>query len=121
MAMGLRATPIPFTLVPALAASACLAWWLAAGLGFDGLWAWLLAINASAVPLWAFDKAQSKRRGFRIPEATLHLVALAGAAPMSLVLMERLRHKTLHRHFRRIYWALTVPWAALAAAWTWLA
>ncbi|MEZ6016047.1 MAG: DUF1294 domain-containing protein [Planctomycetota bacterium] len=116
--MGLRATPILYTLVPTLAVATGLYIYLADTLDYDRLWIWLAAINAVALPLWAFDKMQSKRKGgFRVPEKTLHLTAAAGGAPMSLAAMQLLRHKTLHKHFRWIYIGLMVPWGLVVFFW----
>lgn len=116
--MGLRAAPVLYTLVPALAVAAGLHVLLAEELRLDALWTWLLAVNLTVLPLWAFDKLQSKRKNaFRIPERTLHAVAAAGGAPMSLAAMSLLRHKTLHKHFRWIYLGLLVPWGAVVFFW----
>lgn len=45
------------------------------------------------------DKLKARKRGFRIPEATLFLVALMGGSIGSLVGMYLFRHKTRHRKF----------------------
>jgi len=116
--MGLKAAPIAYTLLPTLAVASGLYLFLADRFDFDRLWIWLVAINVVALPLWMFDKVQSKRsKAFRVPEKTLHLVAAAGAAPMSLAAMSLLRHKTLHRGFRWIYIGLLVPWGLLVFFW----
>ena len=80
-------------LVVALAAGAlCAA--LAIGWQWHPLVAWLVAINAVALPLWALDKRSARGGGRRVPEALLHVVSLAGASPAALACMSTLRHKT---------------------------
>lgn len=116
--MGLRATPVLYTLLPALVAAFALHLLLSHELRMDALWTWLIAINVIVLPLWLFDKVQAKRtNAFRIPEKTLHLVAAAGGAPMSLGMMHLLRHKTLHKSFWWIYVGLLVLWGAVAFFW----
>lgn len=82
-----------YGLVVALAAGA-----VSAALVFGWKWpplvAWLVAINAVAIPLWAFDKRRARRGGRRVPEALLHVVSLAGATPAALACMWTLHHKT---------------------------
>jgi uncharacterized membrane protein YsdA (DUF1294 family) len=116
--MGLRATPVLYTLLPALAVAFALHLLLAHEVRLDALWSWLIAINLVVVPLWLFDKLQSKRNtAFRIPERTLHLVAAAGGAPMSLGAMQLLRHKTQHKGFKWLYAALLLLWGVVVFFW----
>ena len=46
------------------------------------------------------DKSKAKRNAWRIPEATLFLVALLGGAIGSTLGMHFFRHKTKHWYFR---------------------
>jgi len=39
---------------------------------------WLIAASLITFILYGFDKSQSKRKGRRVPEYTLHVLALAG-------------------------------------------
>ncbi|MEN1925477.1 cold shock and DUF1294 domain-containing protein [Luteimonas sp. MJ293] len=59
--------------------------------------------------------AQAGRR--RTPEASLHLVALAGGWPGALIAQQVFRHKTVKRPFQVVFWGTVV--ANLTAAW-WL-
>lgn len=117
--MGLRAAPVLYTAVPTLGVAAAL--YLFGAEEFqrlDRLWIWLVAVNVVVLPLWMFDKLQSKRsKAFRVPERTLHLVAAAGGVPMSLAAMQLLRHKTQHKGFRWLYSALLVAWGAVVFFW----
>jgi uncharacterized membrane protein YsdA (DUF1294 family) len=116
--MGLRATPVLYTLVPALAIAFALHLLLSRQVRLDALWTWLIAVNVVVLPLWMFDKVQAKRtNAFRIPERTLHFVAAAGGAPMSLASMRFLRHKTQHKSFWWIYGALLLVWGAVVFFW----
>ena len=94
LAMGIRANPIRFTLVPALALGA-------AGVAvaqyygtIDPGVGWFIGINLGTYPTWWVDKRQAKRDGFRVPEWTLHLLSMVGGGPAAVVAMRTLRHKT---------------------------
>lgn len=82
-------------------------------LDWGWLAAWLTSANVFALFLWGFDKFQSRRGGWRVPETALHLVALAGATPASLAAMQLFRHKTLKTHFVILYSILLVFQLAL--------
>lgn len=56
-------------------------------------------INLIGFLLMGIDKAKAKRRAFRIPEATLFIVALIGGSIGSLLGMYVFRHKTRHLKF----------------------
>ncbi|MDE6893461.1 MAG: DUF1294 domain-containing protein [Lachnospiraceae bacterium] len=45
------------------------------------------------------DKYKAKKRAFRIPEATLFIIATIGGSVGSLIGMYTFRHKTRHRKF----------------------
>ena len=60
---------------------------------------YLLLVNASGFLLILVDKLKAKKNLWRIPEATLFLVAAMGGSVGSLVGMYLLRHKTKHFHF----------------------
>ncbi len=81
------------------------------------VWAWLLALNAAVLPVWAWDKWRAQRDGFRVPEAALHYLALAGAVPGSLLAMSLLRHKTRKASFRWPYFVLGVTQALAIVLW----
>ena len=54
----------------------------------------VVVVNIFASALMAYDKRAARRRRWRIPEASLFLLALMGATPAIYVAMRRLRHKT---------------------------
>ncbi len=45
------------------------------------------------------DKLKAKKRAFRVPEATLFLIAIIGGSIGSILGMYLFRHKTRHRAF----------------------
>ncbi len=77
------------------------------------LFAWAFGANVSAFAIWFFDKHQSRTDGWRVPERTLHTMAVLGASPASLCAMSILRHKTQKRFFTGLYSGLLVVHIAL--------
>ena len=57
------------------------------------------AINLIGFALMGIDKYKAKKRAFRIPEATLFIVAIIGGSIGSIIGMYTFRHKTKHRSF----------------------
>jgi uncharacterized membrane protein YsdA (DUF1294 family) len=57
--------------------------------------------------VYAWDKMAAQNAGWRIPEATLHLMSLVGGWPGALIAQVLLRHKTRKPSFLIGYW-LTV-------------
>ena len=60
---------------------------------------YLLTINALGCLLMLMDKVKAKKNRWRIPEATLFLVAVIGGSIGSLIGMYLFRHKTKHFSF----------------------
>ena len=60
---------------------------------------YLLIVNAAGFILMLVDKIKAKRNLWRIPEATLFLVAAVGGSIGSLLGMYTFRHKTKHIKF----------------------
>ena len=60
----------------------------------------LAAVNLLAFVLYGVDKLKAKKGAWRIPEATLLLVAFLGGSLGALLGMEIFRHKTKHAKFR---------------------
>lgn len=53
---------------------------------------------------YAIDKAAAQSNRWRIPESTLHVLALAGGWPGAILAQTLLRHKSVKREFRLIFW-----------------
>ena len=60
---------------------------------------WLGCLSVVAFVLYAVDKNRARRRKWRIPEATLILIAALGGAPGAFLAMQMFRHKTKHVKF----------------------
>lgn len=61
---------------------------------------WLVAINVVAFVVYGVDKWKSKRSRWRIPEATLLLLAAIGGSVGAWLGMRVWHHKTQHNKFR---------------------
>lgn len=60
---------------------------------------YVLVINIIAfITMWA-DKQKAKKRAWRVPEATLFLLAIIGGSIGSIAGMYTFRHKTKHMNF----------------------
>lgn len=60
---------------------------------------YVIITNVIGFLLMVIDKLKARRRGFRIPEATLFIVAIIGGSIGSILGMYLFRHKTRHRTF----------------------
>ena len=60
---------------------------------------YLIAVNLIGFALMVIDKYKAKKRAFRIPEATLFIVAIIGGSIGSIIGMYAFRHKTRHWYF----------------------
>lgn len=63
--------------------------------------AYFAFINLLAFSLMGIDKRKAIKGAFRIPEATLFIIAIIGGSIGSIVGMYVFRHKT--RHFKFVY------------------
>lgn len=61
---------------------------------------YLLAANLLTFVTYGIDKYKAQHNKWRIPEATLLLLAALGGSIGALLAMRVFRHKTLHRKFR---------------------
>jgi uncharacterized membrane protein YsdA (DUF1294 family)/cold shock CspA family protein len=67
-----------------------------------------LVLSAVAFAAYGTDKVAAVRGGWRVPENTLHLLAVAGGWPGALVAQQYLRHKSSKPEFRAVFWATVV-------------
>ena len=82
---------------------------------------WVLGVVYAALSivlfaLYGLDKAAARRGGRRVPEVTLHLIAVAGGWPGALAAQRVFRHKTVKQPFRTVFWGTVVVNSA-ALAW----
>ena len=61
---------------------------------------YLLAINAVAFIMYGIDKYKAKKAKWRIPEATLLLLAMFGGSIGAWMGMKVWHHKTMHKKFK---------------------
>ena len=60
---------------------------------------YFVIINIVGFAIMGIDKRKAIKRTFRIPEATLFIVALIGGSVGSILGMQVFRHKTRHWYF----------------------
>jgi len=101
--MSLRSSPIAYTLVPAMGVGALLYMAVDHYLGAPPALSAYLAVNVVTYPVWAIDKRQAKKGGFRVPEWTLHLLSMLGGGVAAVIAMRTLRHKTRKRVFKFLH------------------
>lgn len=77
---------------------------------------YISGINLTGFALMGIDKYKAKKRAFRIPEATLFIIAAIGGSVGSLIGMYFFHHKTLHRKFTYGIPLILIIQIALAAA-----
>lgn len=108
-------------LVAGAGLTALTAWLLVAHLHAGALLAYLLAVNLVTFGAYLYDKsvAGSDLPLWRVPEATLHLLALAGGTPAALAGQHWLRHKTQKAAFRTWTWVVVAVQAAAIVGWVW--
>ena len=61
---------------------------------------YLLVINAVAFIVYGIDKLKARKGRWRIPEATLLLLAIVGGSIGAWLGMKAWHHKTMHRKFQ---------------------
>ncbi len=64
---------------------------------------WYLAIGVVTLCAYALDKLAAERRGWRVSEARLQMLALAGGWPIAWVAQQLFRHKTRKHEFRKVF------------------
>jgi uncharacterized membrane protein YsdA (DUF1294 family)/cold shock CspA family protein len=101
----------------ALASSGAAAFRL--GLSIPWIPSILLAINATTFLMYGYDKAVAGGRFLRVPEAILHLLALAGGTPAAWLGQFFFRHKTRKGSFRVRFWVIVLLQITLVGSWIW--
>jgi uncharacterized membrane protein YsdA (DUF1294 family) len=75
-----------------------------------------LVLSVITFIAYAIDKRSAKNDSRRIAERTLHALATIGGWPGSLLAHQLLRHKSVKKEFRAVFW-LTVAANLLALGW----
>lgn len=60
---------------------------------------YIVLMNLAGFFIMGIDKQRARKRAFRIPEATLFMIAIIGGSIGSIVGMHVFRHKTRHWYF----------------------
>ncbi|WP_417910014.1 DUF1294 domain-containing protein [Candidatus Electronema sp. PJ] len=71
------------------------------------IFGWYLLISLLTFVIYAKDKSAAAKGSWRIPENTLHFLALIGGWPGALLAQQVLRHKSKKQPFRFVFY-LTV-------------
>lgn len=71
------------------------------------LWLYLGA-SAAAFIAYAHDKSAARNRHWRVPERTLHVLALVGGWPGAIAAQRFLRHKSKKPSFQVVFWTTVV-------------
>lgn len=74
---------------------------------------WLLGLGLTTFAVYGWDKARAKTGGWRVPETTLHVLALAGGVVGAWAGRAVFRHKTRKREFTVVLTIATVAWVAV--------
>ena len=77
-----------------------LLWWLGMNTLHSCLAYYLLGINAVTFIVYGIDKYKAKKAQWRIPEATLLLLAVLGGSIGAWMGMKVWHHKTMHKKFK---------------------
>ncbi|VAW71430.1 hypothetical protein MNBD_GAMMA12-3975 [hydrothermal vent metagenome] len=70
------------------------------------LFAYLLAVNATTLVFYAYDKKVAGGSLWRVPENSLHILAIIGGSPAAITAQTLLRHKTIKKSFQLVYWSI---------------
>ncbi|MCA8980672.1 MAG: DUF1294 domain-containing protein [Planctomycetes bacterium] len=105
--MSLRSHPTRFFMLLFVLLGAAVGAGLYGLAGWPPIWSALCAANLVALGIWAWDKRQAVRGGWRVPEAALHAMAALGATPASFAAMLLFRHKLRKPGFWALYTTLT--------------
>ena len=68
-----------------------------------------------AVVAYGFDKRRAVVGGRRVPEQTLHVIALLGGWPGALTGQQLFRHKTQKLGFRIVFWCVVLVHIAVVS------
>jgi uncharacterized membrane protein YsdA (DUF1294 family)/cold shock CspA family protein len=71
-------------------------------------WGAYTAMSTATFIVYWLDKRAATRGDWRVAEGTLHGLSLACGWPGALLAQHLLRHKTVKREFRRVYWGTVV-------------
>ncbi len=77
-----------------------------------------LVLSLLSYAVYAADKRAAQQNRRRVPERTLHLLALLGGWPGALLAQQHLRHKTAKPRFLIVFWLTALGHVATVVALT---
>jgi len=89
--------------------------WL--GLGVDPFISWVSSMSNVLIVLYVLDKARSKRKSRRVPEALLLTMAVLGGGLGGALVMFLIRHKNRKVSFRIVNMGSAIIWGSLIVLW----
>jgi uncharacterized membrane protein YsdA (DUF1294 family) len=75
----------------------------------------VVLLSLTSFVFYGYDKRQAALGGRRVPEATLHWLALFGGIPGAIAGQQVFRHKTQKLSFRIVFWLVVVVHLACVA------
>ncbi len=72
------------------------------------------AISGVTYIAYAHDKRRARSRGWRVAEATLHLLEALGGWPGAFLAQRRLRHKCSKLGYQLVFWFIVLVWQFIA-------
>lgn len=86
-----------------------------------GIWrGYLVGMTLMTLAAYWYDKRQAVKGGPRVPEITLHLMALAGGTLGALIGQYALSHKTSKQSFRSVFLGIVVLQILLSILYFWI-
>lgn len=79
------------------------------------IWAYIFAMNITAIFVYGYDKLIAGTSITRVPELVLHGLTLFGGTLGSLFSQIIFRHKTRKEHFQNAFWSIVVMQGVLFA------
>ena len=76
----------------------------------------VLVTSVACFAAYGWDKRRARNGGRRVPEKTLHLIALFGGWPGALSAQRHFRHKTQKLEFRLMFWIVVLLHIAVIAS-----
>jgi len=80
----------------------------------------VLVMSLLTFGLYAWDKRQAGRSGWRVPEKRLHVMSLLGGWPGALIGQRWLRHKSIKTRFRVVFLGTVLLHLAICSGITYL-
>ena len=104
--------------VPLLAVGLVLAVILGVATPIGWVPSWMIGLGVTTFATYGWDKARARSGGWRVPEAALHTLALAGGVVGAWAGRYAFRHKTRKPIFTVVLLVASVLWAVVLAVTT---